>query len=129
MRIISLAALTVLDLGPVGQIEAARAAGFDHVGLRLQPLVAGDRRVVGDPAAEAAVVEALADSGLRALEIGVFPIGRAPVEAWAPTLAFAQRIGARQVVCPVEDDDSARRVAALRALCARAADHGLDALI
>lgn len=130
LGIVSLAALTVLDAGPVGQIEAAHAAGFDHVGLRLQPLVAGDRTIVGDDAAERAVRDALARTGLRVLEIGVFPIApETQVENWGPTLAFSHRIGARYIVCPVEDADAARRVATLRTLAALAETCALVVLI
>ena len=130
MGIVSLAALTVLDAGPVGQIEAAAAAGFDHVGLRLQPLVAGDRTIVGDAAAERAVAEALARTGIGVLEIGVFPIRpETRVEDWGATLAFSHRIGARFIVCPVEDADEARRVETLQRLAALAETCALDVLI
>jgi molybdopterin-guanine dinucleotide biosynthesis protein A len=39
MSAISLAALTILDAGPVGQVYAAHEGGFTSVGLRLQPLL------------------------------------------------------------------------------------------
>ena len=34
-RILSLAALTVLELSPPDMVEAAARAGYSHVGLRL----------------------------------------------------------------------------------------------
>ena len=37
----SLAALTVLELAPPELIEVAAACGYEHVGLRLLPAVAG----------------------------------------------------------------------------------------
>src|SRR5262245_34034603 len=83
-RLLSLAALTILDAGPAGQIRAAAAAGFPSVGLRLMPLLATDARVVGDSAAEAEIVELLSATGMRVLEIGVFPIR--PEMDW-PTVA------------------------------------------
>ena len=36
-RILSLAALTVLELSPPQMVEVAARAGYSHVGLRLVP--------------------------------------------------------------------------------------------
>ncbi|HEY5308601.1 MAG TPA: sugar phosphate isomerase/epimerase, partial [Casimicrobiaceae bacterium] len=36
-RILSLAALTVLELSPPDMVSCAAAAGYTHVGLRLLP--------------------------------------------------------------------------------------------
>ena len=37
----SLAALTALELAPLGLIDVAAACGYDHVGLRLLPAMPG----------------------------------------------------------------------------------------
>ena len=130
MGVVSLAALTILDAGPVGQVDAAHAGGFDHVGLRLQPLLPSDQKIVGLPEREAALTGALARTGLGVLEIGVFPLRpNMDVQALSPVLAFSHRIGARYVVCPVEDDDATRRLETFRALCDLAETCGLRALI
>ncbi len=127
---LSLAALSVLDAGPMGQVRAARDAGFSHVGLRLQPLLERDAVVVGDSAAQDALIDLLAQTGMHALEIGVFPIRHdTDVQAWGPTLAFSHRIGARYVVCPIEDADPARRLETFRAMCDLAETCALEALI
>lgn len=127
---LSLAALTILDAGPAGQIGAAAAAGFRSVGLRLMPLLPSDTHVVGHPAAEAEVERLLAETGLAVLEIGVFPIKSYMdwplIEA---IVAYCERIGAQHLVCPVEDDDPRRRLATYRRLCDIAGDHGLTALV
>ena len=130
MGVLSLAALTILDAGPIGQVDAAHAGGFDHAGLRLQPLLPSDQKIVGLSESEAALTDALARTGLGVLEIGVFPLRAGmDVEALAPVLAFSHRIGARYLVCPVEDDDAARRLETFRALCDLAETCGLRALI
>ena len=129
-RLLSLAALTILDAGPAGQIRAAADAGWRAVGLRLNPLLASDARVAGDPAAEAEVEALIAETGLAVLEIGVFPITpRLDVDALEPVLRLSRRIGARFLVCPIEDEDETRRTANFAALCGRAAAHELDALV
>lgn len=130
MGVVSLAALTILDAGPLGQIEAAHIGGFKSVGLRLQPLLPSDQTIVGDFAAEEAIKQALARTGLGVLEIGVFPLRPDTlVEAFGSTLAFSHRIGARYVVCPVEDPDRNRRLETFRALCDLAETCALVALI
>ena len=107
----SLAALTILEAGPAGQIRAAAAAGFSSVGLRLQPLLPTDAVVVGEPAREAEVEARLAETGVRVLEVGVFSI-RADLDVrhYAPVVTFSARIDARHLVCPVEDPEPGRRV-------------------
>ena len=98
---LSLAALTILDAGPAGQIRAAAASGWTSVGLRLMPLLATDAHVVGDADAEREIVDLLAEHRMDVLEIGVFPI-KAAMD-WprvSAVLAFSGRIGARFAVCP-----------------------------
>lgn len=130
MTTVSLAALTVLDAGPAGQIRAAAEAGFTHVGLRLMPLLASDTRVAGNPAAEREIESLLDQHGIKVLEIGVFPVK--PQMDWPQieaVVALSRRIGARHLVCPVEDPDPARRTATLLRLCDLAATAGMTALV
>ncbi len=127
---ISLAALTVLDAGPVRQILAAAAAGYDAVGLRLQPLLATDPVIAGIPEAEAQVQDAIRTTGLQVTEIGVFPLlPEMDVEKFAAVLGLSHRIGARYVTCPVEDPDEARRVENFSRLCDLSETCGMEALI
>ena len=127
---ISLAALTVLDAGPVQQIYAAKAAGYDAVGLRLQPLLATDPVIAGNSAAENEVIEALRTTGLQVAEIGVFPIlPGMDVEGFGAVLSLSHKIGARFITCPVEDTDQRRCVETFDRLCDLAETCGLDALI
>jgi sugar phosphate isomerase/epimerase len=129
-RAISLAALTILDAGPAGQIRAAAEAGWPSVGLRLMPLLETDARVVGNPAAEAEVELALDETGLAVLEIGVFPV-RAVMD-WPlieAVVAFSARFDAQHLVCPVEDGEPGRRAETFGRLCDIAAAHGMSALV
>src|SRR5690606_39256339 len=79
---------------------------------------------------EAALLRALDETGMSVLEIGVFPL-KADTKAqdFAPVVAFSAKIGARYLVCPIEDDDTARRVETFRAVCNLAAGHGMEALV
>jgi sugar phosphate isomerase/epimerase len=130
MNIISLAALTVLDAGPAGQIRAASAAGFDAVGLRLNPLLPTDPAVVGDGAAESEIKDLLSETGLGVLEIGVFPVRpNMDLARLKPIIGFSAAIGAKYIVCPVEDDEEARRVDSFSRLCELARAVGLTALV
>ena len=133
MNVVSLAALTILDAGPAGQIRAAAEAGFEAVGLRLNPLVAGDAEIVGHAERELEIRRLIVATGLAVIEIGVFPIrafssADLDIERWEPVLAFSAGIGARFIVCPVEDEDRSRRCATFASLCDAAAPYGLRVL-
>lgn len=127
---LSLAALTILDVGPAGQIRAAAEAGWRSVGLRLMPLLPTDPAIVGDWAMEAEVVRLLKEKLLEVLEIGVFPV-KAEMDwpAIEAVINFSAGLGARHIVCPVEDADPHRRLATYRRLCDLVAPRGLTALV
>jgi len=130
MSDLSLAALTILDAGPAEQIRAAHEAGFKSVGLRLQPLLPSDRKIVGDSAAMQEIEGLIASTGMQVLEIGVFPIRPdTDLEALGPVLGFSHKIGARFIVCPVEDGDKARRAETFGTLCDLAESCALDVLV
>ena len=126
---LSLAALTILDAGPAGQIRAAHEAGWRSVGLRLNPLLASDERVVGDAAKETEVVALMRETKMGLLEIGVFPVtADMKIDALKPVLAFSAKLGARFIVCPIEDSDISRRAETFARLCDVAGAVGLAAL-
>ncbi len=130
MQIISLAALTILDSGPAGQVSACAQAGFTHAGLRLNPLLATDQSVAGDHAKEAEVEGLMAETGVKLLEVGVFPVtATMDVEALRPVLALSQRLGGHFIVCPIEDPDEVRRLDTFSRLCDLAGSYGLGALV
>lgn len=130
MPILSLAALTVLDAKPSGHIMAAKAAGFTHAGLRLQPLLPSDQKIVGVTEREIEITDLLRESGVKPLEIGVFPIkADFDVDEYGPTLSFSHRIGAQFITCPVEDTNVERRLQAFQRLCDLSETCGLETLL
>lgn len=130
MPLLSLAALTILDAGPAGQIRAAAEAGFESVGLRLNPLVATDIQIVGVEERQREVEQLLRDTGMKVLEIGVFPIlPEMPMDAIAPVMAFSHKIGAQYLVCPVEDPEPQRRIDTFGRICELAESCALTGLI
>ena len=130
MHIVSLAALTILDTGPAGQVRACAEAGYSHAGLRLHPLLATDETIAGNAAREAEVERLMRETGLKLLEIGVFPVtAEMNVEALRPVLALSQKLGGHFIVCPIEDGNVARRQATFTRLCDLAAEYRLGALV
>lgn len=130
MQIVSLAALTVLEAGPAGHIRAAHTAGYEYAGLRLQPLLDSDERIAGFAGKEKDIESLLAETGIKPLEIGVFPIkADFDVEEYSPVLNFSHRIGARYITCPVEDTNEQSQVTQFAKLCDLALSSGLTALI
>lgn len=128
--ILSLAALSILDAGPAGQVRACTEAGFTHAGLRLNPLLTTDQSVAGLPDKEAEIEGLMRESGLKLLEVGVFPVtAEMNVEALRPVLKLSQRLGGRFIVCPVEDHDLSRRRATFGRLADLAEEYGLNALV
>ncbi len=126
---LSLAALTILDAGPAGQIRAAAEAGWRSVGLRLNPLLPTDPAVAGDPAREAEIETLMRETGMGLLEVGVFPVTPGmDIVALTPVLSLSARLGGRFIVCPVEDTNEERRRETFARLCDAAGAHGLCAL-
>ena len=100
LNILSLAALTVLPASPLEQIDAAHAAGFDAVGLRLQPVNPTDVDVMGNPALLRDIERRLAATGLKVLDVEVFRVGpRADIGSMLPATEFAAGLGAKYMLC------------------------------
>jgi sugar phosphate isomerase/epimerase len=97
---LSLAPLTVLPASPLEQIEAAHAAGFDAVGLRLQPVLPSDVDVMGNAALLRDIVRHLDATGLKVLDIEVFRVGpRTDIGSMLPAMEFAASLGAKYMLC------------------------------
>lgn len=120
---LGLAALTVLDTPPVELIDLAERHGFDFVGLRLLPAVAGTTAypIHTDPVALRAVAARLAHSSVRVFDVEIIRIGADfDPSAHRPLLEAAAGLGARAVLVAGDDTDHARLVdsyAALTRLC------------
>jgi len=100
VNILSLAPLTVLPASPLEQIDAAHAAGFDAVGLRLQPVLPTDVDVMGNAALLRDIERRLDATGLKVLDIEVFRVRpRADIRSMLPAMEFARGLGAKYMLC------------------------------
>ncbi|MGV6875544.1 sugar phosphate isomerase/epimerase family protein [Pseudochelatococcus sp. B33] len=125
---LSLAHLTVLDATPPELIEAAAAAGFDAVGLRIVPPLPTDRivPVVGRPEAIREIAGALAATGIRIFDVeAVWLMPHTDVAALRPALEVGARLGARHLLVVGNDPEPARLRDNFAQLCAEAAGFGL----
>ena len=100
VNILSLAALTVLPASPLEQIDAAHAAGFDAVGLRLQPVLPSDIDVMRNPTLLRDIERRLAATGLKVLDVEVFRVGPgADIGSMLPAMEFGASLGAKYMLC------------------------------
>jgi sugar phosphate isomerase/epimerase len=92
-----LAPTTLMDVGPLGVIEAAREAGYDGLGLRLHPSPGLPYHpVVGDMPLIRHMKRALAESGLGVLDIYSFYLEPATkLDDLLPALSLGAEFGAR----------------------------------
>jgi sugar phosphate isomerase/epimerase len=135
LRDVSLAGLTLGDASPVALIEAAAAAGFGAVGVRVRPATRAPLRhpVAGDADAVRDILAACASTGVRVFDVEAFVLERdEPAAGYAPYVELAAALGATHLSCigdefsstsrPMHDDERVERFAAL---CDLAARHGL----
>ena len=128
---LSLCWLTLAEAGHIELIEAAAAAGFTSVGMKLVPR-AGDgvRPLVGDAALTRAVVATLRDTGVDVLEMGGIWLDAAfDLDTVSPALEIGAKLGARHFIAVGLDPDPHRLGDNLGRLCARAAGFGIAAAI
>jgi sugar phosphate isomerase/epimerase len=92
-----LAPTTLMDVGPLGVIEAAAEAGYDGLGLRLHPSPGLPYHpVVGDTLLIRQMRGALADTGLAVLDIYSFYLEPTTnLDAFLPALSLGAEFGAR----------------------------------
>jgi sugar phosphate isomerase/epimerase len=131
-RPLSLAHLSALQLTPAELVRGAAAAGFDMVGaLRLTPTSDGSgHAVLTDPRLRRETELALADTGLPVLDVEVFrlrPDSRA--RDAEPLVEAGAALGARFVLCTVEDPEPVRRAQGFAAVCALASSYGLTCML
>lgn len=118
MNPISLASGVVPEFGPVDTIEAARAGGFDMVGLWVDPLewTAAHTR---DARA------ALAATGMPLLDVEVIWIKPdSAIDDHRKIIDVGAELGAANVLCVSSDPDHARTATHLAALCRHAEGSG-----
>jgi sugar phosphate isomerase/epimerase len=127
MNRLAIAPTTLPDTPPLVYLEAAAAAGFGTVGLRLNrspglPFapVLGDRALVG------AIKQTLARSNLEVLDIYSFYLEpTTAVAQFAPALALGAELGAKYAVVMGADSEWSRLTENFVRICRLAAEHGL----
>lgn len=133
---LSLAPLSVLPRGPIEQIDAAAAAGFEMTGMRLLPVSPTDPEILPDASLRRSIVQRLADTGVKVLDIEVFRVHPAlDVSALAPALEFGADLRAKYLLCTLPlhaegtRDGEDATVEKLVHLCDAAAAHGLRPML
>jgi sugar phosphate isomerase/epimerase len=128
-RVLALAPLTVLELGPDELVDTAAEAGFDAVGLRLIRATPAEpiRPAVGLTPLVRNTKKRLDDSGLTLIDIEVLRLQpdtriRADYEAFLETGAY---LGAQQVLVTGYDPDHGRTADRFAELAELATEYGL----
>lgn len=132
MRRLSVAHLTALDLSPPKLIEAAAAAGFDAVGLRLLRVTPDSPGwpLMDDPALLRATRAALAATGLSVSDIEFVRLTpETRIADLARFLDCGAALGAGHVIAAPYDPDPARLLASLAALTRAARGRGLGVVL
>lgn len=128
-RIISLAALTVLELSPPEMVSCAAEAGYSHLGLRLLPVLPQEdvaHPIIGDTPMAREVRTRLADTGMKVLDVEFIrlkPDSR--VAEFLPMLEAGAGFGAQHVLAAGNDPDERRLADRVGELCDAAAPFGL----
>lgn len=132
MRKISLAHFTVMDAPPGELVPIAAQAGFDAVGLRIEPPLPTDTvvPVVGQARLIQAIRRQIADAGVPVLDIEAFWIQEhTDVGRWRPALEVGAELGAKHVLVVGHDPDRARLVQNFAQLCSLCAEHDLRPML
>ncbi len=130
VSIVSLANLTVPDADPLRQIEAAADAGFDAVGLCINPDDRQSASLVRDAAQRRRVREKLTERRMSVLDIEIFPLApRLDKAALEPLLAVGAELGATFVLVMGNDEDESRACDSYAAFCVLAAAMGLRPML
>jgi sugar phosphate isomerase/epimerase len=112
-RIVSLSALTVLELPPPAMVACAAEAGYSHVGLRLVPATPTEVRydTIGDTPTVRETRARLNDTGVRVLDIEILRLQpETKVADFLPVLETAARLGASNALVAGNDPDESRFV-------------------
>jgi sugar phosphate isomerase/epimerase len=128
MPLLSLAHLTILPADPLQLIECAAQAGFDAIGLRIQPPLAGDTivPVVGDREMQRAIRRRLRETSLSLLDIEAFWImPDTDMIAFRDAFAIGAELGARFVLVVGNDPDRMRLADRFAQLCDHARANAL----
>jgi sugar phosphate isomerase/epimerase len=126
--VLSLAALTVLELSPMDMVEVAAQAGYTHVGLRSEPATPEEHHfpLLADAALRSATLRRLRDTGIKVLDIEILRLKPdTEVARFEPHLAFGAECGATELLVAGNDPDLQRSAERFGALCELAAGYGI----
>jgi sugar phosphate isomerase/epimerase len=124
----SLAHLTALSLSPPELVDAAAAAGYRYVGVRLTKVTPQEPHypLASDPALMRATKTHLAATGIEVLDIELARItGRDNPREYLRFLETGAELGARHVITQLPDPDLSRKVDRFAELCELARPLGL----
>src|SRR5215218_6891874 len=130
MPAFSLAALTVLDLAPPALIDVAAGCGYDAVGIRLLPAMAGGVAypLWEDQAAMRETLARLDATGIQVADLEVVAIRpETEIAAFAAFFDTGARLGAKHILVAAYDPDLARFADSFARFCEAAAPYGLTA--
>ena len=130
-NLIALSPPTLPDAAPLEYVQAAAAAGYDAVGLRLSPSpLFPYHPIVADAPLIRELKTVLASSGLSVLDILSFYLQPdTDVEAFAPALELGAEFGARYALVCGDDSDWARLRGHMGRFCDLAAQFGIVAAL
>lgn len=131
MQPLSVGWLTLPEAGPVEFIDAAGAAGFVSVGIRLAP-PPGDPQppIAGNAALLREMEAALRHHGLALHEMGGIWLNGPQPSSWClPALEAGARLGAKYAIAVITEPDPAKRLADFVDLCDAAAPFGIGIAI
>jgi sugar phosphate isomerase/epimerase len=121
MTIVSLDHLTLLELTPPELVEVAGAAGFTHVGLRLNPAAPpGERQhpMLGDSPMRRETLARMRDSGVAVFDVSVFRLKHGvDVAAFEPVFETAAALGAKHACVNGDEADPQTLADLLHGLC------------
>ncbi len=129
MTIVSLDHLTLFELIPPDLVEVGAAAGYTHVGLRLNPAAPpGERQhpMIGDTPMRRETLSRMKDGNVAVFDFGVFRLKRGlDVAALEPVLESAAVLGAGHAVVNGDEPDPAVLADLLHQLCELGGRYGI----
>jgi sugar phosphate isomerase/epimerase len=129
-REIALANLSIFDVPPIALVDAAAAAGFDSVTLRLTDEEGGANRLAADAPPRRELLARLAQRAIGVLDVDVVSLGEETrIAALAGVFEGAAAFGARHVIAINRDRDEARAAERFAELCEAAAPWGLRVVL
>lgn len=129
MPIVSLDHLTLFELTPPELVAVAAAAGYTHVGLRLNPAAPpGERRhpMIGDTPMRRETLALMRERSVAVFDFGVFRLKRGiDIAAFEPVLESAAVLGAGHAVVNGDEPDPAVLADLLHRLCELGQAYGI----